>query len=461
MTAHYLDRRQLLQVIAPKQQGNLPLSREPLPAGSRSLSTTSSEGTYGNSVKQDESEFLDPKIAKAAGIPLSATPDASRESSKCHKVDNQGVKGKMSETKEEPDERWHRPVRESSHVDVPRSPSNTLRMRDTTKSTSPHAPTHDVEHLLPLSPKGRREHEVEKPTLIASTNHRQPVQNLAPDEHYGSMKHARSRLPSIPPDDEEVSMSPKDGHAMQKGDDLHEEPQQSTVEPTRAEHQGVRQKLSHMADKVGDLLHPSHHTHIETIDHVLPAGGASGMRIITEFESSQDSVSGGSDQEEEDVIHPEIKKRELQLPPATQNFLNEGDHSRNIDAALPRHRHRVTTVLPGPAAAVPASSRSSPSVHPRVSWSSDSRYSDDESVGTEESDQEAIELLAVADSGPGAERQTEVKGSEDRRPEKEAERDEERPSGDQLKGAKEALMDAEVRAVKVEDKQRQKERLED
>lgn len=184
----------------------------------------------------------------------------------------------------------------------------------------------------------------------------------------------------------------------------------------------------------------------------------SGLRIITEDNdepSMRIEEKGGAAVDEE--THPKMEEPDLHLPSATQDFLDGGtlDHQ-----PLPKLNKRSKVVTPSVTVVRPGSS----SPTPPPSGSSDSRYSDDSSEGTVESDIEAEELLGMADSGPGASGQGEaemaIEDSREVRVEVEEEEEEEKPDEDQIKRAEDVLLNEEVEEVKREDKKVERERRE-
>lgn len=202
---------------------------------------------------------------------------------------------------------------------------------------------------------------------------------------------------------------------------------------------GMRSKVADMIHRVGDKLE-----HVEKEDRTS-ANEADrphqGLRIIEEDGSTSARNLTNALRDDQSSRHrahatkvsPVPNDADLHLPAATQDFLHGDDgESKRIDGLGLRdhHSHRSTIVTPpGPApGADPGPEREHTHRRPSA-WSSDSHYSDDPSEGTIESDEEARELLAVADSGPAPVEDSEEGVVED-----------DGPSKEQVKKAKEVLM---------------------
>ena len=201
----------------------------------------------------------------------------------------------------------------------------------------------------------------------------------------------------------------------------------STTRPT--EHSGLRQRLGHLVEVVGAKLDPGHNqpeiTANESIQHTEAIHP---LRVITEDFSPSKTKTGNNREK-----HPKHLEPNLHLPPAIQDFLNEdhttraSEHVSKYSQAREEKLHNVeeSTLVrpPGPASGAEGTSHE---VRRPSNWSSDSFYSE-ASDGTVESDDDARELLATADSGPAkVEEESSVN-------------EEEGPSVDQVRRAREVL----------------------
>lgn len=219
-------------------------------------------------------------------------------------------------------------------------------------------------------------------------------------------------------------------------------------------HTGFKEKISDLAEKVGDKMTSTHHTQPERMRHTTPPTSPQGLTIITEEADQPVETSRGIRGQTADDVHPATKGPDLHLPAATQDFLEAGQRHPPTRSSKPKGSKNVKLT---PARIVKTTDVTG-THRGRPSWSSESHYSDDMSDGTIESDEGAGELLATADSGPAP---AGVHGIGERQDRYHMENEEQSPDDDQVREAEDVLLNGETAKVKKEHKTLRKKREEE
>jgi len=366
--------------------------------------------------RSSENEPLDPTIAEAAGIEPFNQDNHARspgDESKYKEAEHRGLRDGLSDLANRVSDKLH-----PFHVSL-------------SKRTDPveaPRPSPDRREIIREKQQPRRPDAVEyRPESVNDT--------LRPTDRAPKV-HAKQTRPSRSP-----------SRAM-----IDTEEDSSAVDRSTG--------MTDLAEKVKTKLRPSLSEATTSSSPITPspAGRPRGLKIITESMTPRDKRPAQVREGEKEAMYLEVKDPAIHLPSASQNFLDGGrsDHDRDRDCHRDRSRevfrraHHSTIVIPKRPAFVPEPSRQNPSRR-RKSWSSDSRYSEDESIGTAESDEEAFELLAGADSGPAGDAPDDNEIQEERR-DSEVTVAEVVPNEEEVKNAKDLLLQPEVRAAKVEDK---------
>ena len=219
-------------------------------------------------------------------------------------------------------------------------------------------------------------------------------------------------------------------------------------EPRQKTHHGVREKVSNLVGKLDDKLQPSLATQMERRGPLARPKSPGRLRAFKGEDRPTTSTPPRIESDEH--VHAEMKNPDLHLPSSTQEFLDSDAARSPARTAKPGKR---TTIVTPSAPTVQADVQQSTDSRRHSYWSSDSRYSENASEGTSESDEEAGQLIAVADSGPGVpagyaveeEKREVAKGKKSERGH------EEKPSDEQVKLAEKVMLKGETDDVKEDD----------